>query len=72
MMIWSPQIDLEKCKACAECMDVCPTQALALVEQKAALIAPERCNYCGLCEQICPSGAIQLPYLICFPNSDTQ
>lgn len=65
-MIWSPQIDLEKCTACADCVRICPTQALALRGQKAHVIAAACCNYCGLCEQVCPAQAIQLPYLICF------
>ncbi len=57
-----PEIDLEKCTGCRECIDLCPTHAVSLSEDKAVIASPEDCNYCAECESICPSGAIKCPF----------
>jgi len=72
MTTWLPQIDLDKCEGCAECVAVCPTGALGIEAQQAALIAPQQCSYCATCEDICPTGAIELLYLIRFKNSHKE
>jgi MinD superfamily P-loop ATPase len=59
-----PQIDIAVCDGCGQCVAVCRTGALALVHERAALVAPERCAYCADCEGLCPNGAIGLPYEI--------
>ena len=70
--VWLPLIDEAVCTGCGECIVVCPTAALALVDNMActewvevAVVAvPTACNYCGQCEAICPVAAIALPYQI--------
>ena len=42
------------------------SQALALVDGKAVIAAPDLCEYEGGCEPACPVGAIQLPFLVVF------
>lgn len=59
-----PEIDPAACTGCGECVAVCPTGALAIIDQKAEMAYPDRCEYDGRCEPICPTGAIELPYLI--------
>lgn len=59
-----PEIDAEACTGCGDCLEVCPTGALALVDGKATLAYPGLCDYDGRCEPACPVAAIQLPYLI--------
>lgn len=59
-----PQIDRCKCIGCGECIARCPTNALAKLADKAALLYPSLCTYCTACEDICPVGAIELPFLI--------
>ena len=61
-----PRIDALRCTGCERCIEACPTQALAQVADKAALVYPDRCTYCTLCEDICPTNAISLPFLIVF------
>jgi NAD-dependent dihydropyrimidine dehydrogenase PreA subunit len=61
---WLPIIDSETCTGCGDCIEVCPTETLALVDNVAVVAAPEACNYSGYCEPICPVDAIVLPYQI--------
>ncbi|MBI3957964.1 MAG: 4Fe-4S binding protein [Chloroflexi bacterium] len=68
-----PKIDHELCTGCRRCVEICPTQALAQINEKAHLLYPERCTYCVACQDVCPEGAISLPFLIVFgPVSSTQ
>lgn len=59
-----PEIDQALCTGCHRCVDVCPTHALAQIDDKARLAHPSLCTYCTACEDICPENAISLPFLI--------
>lgn len=61
---WLPIIDAETCTGCGDCIEVCPTEALALQNNVAIVARPEACNYSAYCEPICPVDAIALPYQI--------
>lgn len=50
-------VDGNKCTGCATCVKVCPTGAIAIVEE-IAVINQERCNACQACVDFCPNGAI--------------
>ncbi len=52
-----PEVNPEKCIACAKCVQVCQYNALAFVKGK-VLIFEELCHGCGSCKLICPVGAI--------------
>lgn len=67
-----PRIDRRACTGCGDCIALCPTGALGLVEGKAALIRPDACTYCSACESVCPVCAIELPFLICFSSGDSD
>lgn len=47
------------CNGCATCAGFCPVQAIALVDDRAA-IDPRKCIGCGQCELHCPEDAIEL------------
>ncbi len=49
----------EKCVGCAVCQNVCPTEAIVVVEKKAA-VNPEKCLACPNCSGMCPEEAIEL------------
>ncbi len=61
-----PRIDHNLCTGCHRCVDACPTQALAQIDDKALLYYPDRCTYCTACEDVCPENAIELPFLVVF------
>ncbi len=59
-----PEIDLEKCTGCGDCVQWCPTGAVGLINGKVILVSPDSCHYCTECESICPAGAIKCPFEI--------
>lgn len=58
-------IDVEKCKGCAECVEICAVQALSIEEQDGKMVAvftdnPEECLGCESCLEVCEEGAITI------------
>jgi NAD-dependent dihydropyrimidine dehydrogenase PreA subunit len=53
------EINTERCNACGECVQVCPTGAIYLVEGT-AMVEQELCRDCGSCITACPTEAISL------------
>ena len=51
-------VDVNLCDACGQCVDVCPTGAIAMGE--AAQIDRAKCNGCARCVAACPQGALSL------------
>lgn len=50
------QVDVEKCTGCETCVDICPSEAIAMVDGHAVI--SDECIECGSCEAECPEGAI--------------
>jgi len=50
-------VDDKRCTGCATCVEVCPTGAIAIVDE-ISTINQERCDACEACVEVCPSGAI--------------
>jgi electron transfer flavoprotein alpha subunit len=53
------QIDPEKCTGCGSCVDICPADAIELINEK-AVIHEDDCELCGSCEATCEAGAITI------------
>ena len=51
------QVDIEKCSACGTCVDVCPIEAISIVDGH-AVIDVDECIECGVCAAECPEEAI--------------
>jgi NAD-dependent dihydropyrimidine dehydrogenase PreA subunit len=56
-------IDVEKCQACGDCVEICAVEVLALLEEdgkKYAIFSgdPNDCLGCLSCEEVCEEGAI--------------
>ncbi len=63
--------DLETCTGCGNCADICPNQAIDLIEIPGIEAKPGdkgerpqvdygRCCFCGLCIDVCPPGSLSL------------
>ena len=59
-----PEIDLDKCTGCGDCVDLCSFGVVVLLNDKVAIVRPEDCDYCTDCEVFCPYGAIRCPFEI--------
>jgi ferredoxin len=59
-----PEIDLDICTGCGDCVELCPFGIVKLQNGKAAIVSPENCDYCTDCETFCPPGAIRCPFEI--------
>lgn len=57
----TPKVKRKKCAGCRDCVDYCPQEAIAFIEERAA-IDPKRCIGCGECIIICPNKAIQIQW----------
>jgi heterodisulfide reductase subunit A len=55
-------VDIDLCRACGTCTEVCPYHAATLFEvapgQRSAQVNASLCKGCGTCATWCPSGAI--------------
>jgi ferredoxin len=55
------KVDCDLCTACGACIDVCPTEAIAMNgDETCAVVDPGLCTACGACVDECPTGAIEL------------
>ena len=58
-------IDIEKCKACGDCVSNCPQEAIGIIEEDGKKYAmftgsPDDCIGCMSCESSCEEGAITI------------
>ena len=61
LFIGKPEIDIEKCNMCKECVSRCPSHAIVLGKNLNNIgINYDECIFCTLCEEICPSRAIKM------------
>jgi uncharacterized protein (DUF362 family)/Pyruvate/2-oxoacid:ferredoxin oxidoreductase delta subunit len=57
-LIQRPVIDDRGCKACRDCADYCPAEAIAF-EGKKATFNFDKCIRCYCCLEVCPHGAMR-------------
>ena len=50
------KIKTEDCTGCGGCIDLCPSIAISMVNNK-AVIDSALCTECKICEQVCPVNA---------------
>jgi ferredoxin len=52
-------VDVNKCNACEECVEACPTEVISMVDGHAFVNADE-CIDCEACVDACPEEAISM------------
>lgn len=50
-------VDTDDCIGCGECVEVCPYNAIEIIDGD-AVIDPSLCHFCYRCVEECPEGAI--------------
>ncbi len=70
MKLAIPEIDLDKCTGCGDCVELCPLDVVALTNNEVTIVKPEGCSYCTDCEAFCPSGAIKCPFEIVLAKTE--
>jgi len=62
----SPRVDPERCRGCGRCEEICPFNAIKMVEAKDGIYVAEvvrhNCVGCGGCVGRCPVTAMDMPY----------
>ena len=61
----------EECFACGECIEVCPTHAIALSDEGKIETEITKCIKCCACVKECPNGArvFDTPYTPCYTKN---
>ena len=54
------KIDQTKCIGCGICEEICPNEAIAIVDGVATLARDEDCEDCGVCVEFCEQEAITI------------
>ncbi|MEE8168376.1 MAG: 4Fe-4S dicluster domain-containing protein [Candidatus Hydrothermarchaeales archaeon] len=54
----SIEIDTQKCNACADCVDACPSSVFEMVDGKVKIVNLEDCIECCACVDICEPEAL--------------
>ncbi|MBW1892106.1 MAG: nitroreductase family protein [Deltaproteobacteria bacterium] len=56
--ITPPQVSIDKCIGCGQCVKDCPALVLELRDKKMQVVYGEGCIACGHCWAVCPEGAV--------------
>ena len=67
-----PEIDLELCTRCGNCVEQCPTGAVEMGTDGPFIARVADCSYCALCDALCPQGAITCTYEIVWGAEDGE
>jgi NAD-dependent dihydropyrimidine dehydrogenase PreA subunit len=54
----SIEVDKDKCEACGECVDVCPSGVFEISDGVSQPVNIDECVECCSCVEVCPNEAI--------------
>ncbi len=56
---YTAEVDLDRCTACEECIEICPMETIELIDGDVKVLE-EKCIGCGICAHHCPEETIIL------------
>ena len=59
-MSYIPEVDVEKCIGCGECVDVCPVDVYEIQNEKSVPANADECIGCESCVEVCDQEAITI------------
>ena len=57
-MAYKPEVNVEKCVGCGECVDICPVDVYELQDEKSVPVNADECVGCESCIEVCEHEAI--------------
>jgi NAD-dependent dihydropyrimidine dehydrogenase PreA subunit len=57
-MAYQPEVDIEKCIGCGECVDICPVDVYEIQDEKSVPVNADECVGCESCIEVCEHEAI--------------
>jgi NAD-dependent dihydropyrimidine dehydrogenase PreA subunit len=57
-MAYQPEVDIEKCTGCGECVDICPVDVFEIQDEKSVPVNADECVGCESCIEVCEHEAI--------------
>jgi NAD-dependent dihydropyrimidine dehydrogenase PreA subunit len=58
--MYKPEVDVEKCIGCEECVEACPVDVYEIQEGKSVPVNGEECIGCESCVEVCEQDAITI------------
>lgn len=59
-MTYKPEVDVEKCIGCGNCVEVCPVDVYKLQDGKSFVVNADECLGCESCVEACEKEAISV------------
>jgi NAD-dependent dihydropyrimidine dehydrogenase PreA subunit len=57
-MGFKPEVNVEKCVGCEECVDNCPVDVFEMEAEKSKVVNEDECLGCETCVEVCEEDAI--------------
>lgn len=59
-MSYNPEVDLEKCIGCGDCVEACPVDVYEIQDGKSVVVNGDECIGCESCIEACEEDAITI------------
>jgi NAD-dependent dihydropyrimidine dehydrogenase PreA subunit len=59
-MAYKPEVDVEKCIGCGECVEICPVEVYEIQDEKSVVVNEEECVGCESCLEVCEEDAVTI------------
>ena len=57
-MSYKPEVNIETCTGCGECVDICPVDVYEIQGEKSVTVNADECIGCESCIEVCEQEAI--------------